>query len=127
MKKIFLLIFILFSCSRIYSQTVMCTWDHNVEADLAGYKVYMGEASRTYNKIFTVTKELNKYNITQMQYDVVYYLAVTAFDTANNESAFSNEVTFILKRPDTTPPDTVKGVKVAIVVEGEKIIIIKEE
>lgn len=58
---------------------------------LAGYRVYMGLASGDYGlpvEIGVVTR----YRVKNLTSGVTYYFAVTAFDKAGAESAFSNEV-----------------------------------
>lgn len=59
--------------------------------DLAGYVIYWGVASRTYTGSYTI----NSPTITQWEATVppgAYYFAMTAFDTQNNESGYSNEI-----------------------------------
>jgi hypothetical protein len=69
---------------------VRLRWTANIEPDLAGYRVYCGKTSKTYTINMTVAKLLEA-TIPNLQ-SGTYYCAVTAFDTANNESGFSNEV-----------------------------------
>jgi len=77
---------------------IKIAWDPNTEEDLAGYRVYYGPASRTYGQPITIGMETT-YTITDLTPGQRYYIAVTAFDTANNESDYSNEVNGIA--PDT--------------------------
>ena len=69
---------------------VIISWDSNTENDLAGYKVYRGFDSGDYDFVNNVG------NVTSWNdsifCDSTYYYAVTAYDTANNESDFSDEV-----------------------------------
>lgn len=63
--------------------------------DLMGYVIYFGTASRNYDRQRTLFIErpwpLNDcYNVRTSA--GVYYVAMTAFDVDNNESAYSNEV-----------------------------------
>jgi len=68
---------------------VVVEWDANSEADLAGYKVYYGSGSRSYDKVIDVGDVLlYKVNLPESK----YYFAVTAYDLAGNESPFSDEV-----------------------------------
>jgi len=64
--------------------------------DLAGYKVYCGIASRTYSykeDVFNVkTYPVNKLESVCITNPNTYYFAVKAYDTAKNESDYSNEV-----------------------------------
>jgi hypothetical protein len=73
---------------------VTLKWAANTEPDLAGYRVYCGTTSRVYpinvsaGKLLTATVP----NLPSG----TYYCAVTAFDAANNESGFSNEVSKVI-------------------------------
>ena len=66
-------------------------WDPKTDPDLAGYGVYYGTASRTYGAPINVGN-VTSYALTGLTPGVTYYFAVTAYDTAYNESGFSNEV-----------------------------------
>jgi len=67
------------------------TWDPNTESDLAGYKVYVGTASQAYGSPVDVGT-LTTYEILNLQKGQTYYFSVTAYDSSNNESSDSNEV-----------------------------------
>ena len=59
--------------------------------DLAGYRVYWGVSSRNYTGNYTI----NSATVTQWEANLAageYFFALTAFDTQDNESAYSNEV-----------------------------------
>lgn len=71
---------------------VKLIWDGNSEPDLAGYKVYIGTASRNYNSPVTIGI-VSEYPLDGLGVGK-WYIAVTAFDTAGNESAYSNEATY---------------------------------
>ena len=84
--------------------TITLAWDPNTEPDLAGYKIYYGTSSRQY----TVTVDVGnvtRYTIRDLDESRVYYLAVTAYDTAGNESELSDEVSGY--PTDQTPPTLV--------------------
>jgi hypothetical protein len=66
-------------------------WDPNTEADLKGYRVYYGTASRVYGTPFDVGKATS-YTLVNLAPGQKYFIAVAAYNTANKESAFSNEV-----------------------------------
>ena len=76
-------------------------WDDNTEADLAGYKVYIGTASQTFSQIVDVG-HVTAFTVTDLQEGETYYSAVTAYDIYMNESDFSNEVSTTI--PVTAPP-----------------------
>ncbi|WDT74630.1 MAG: fibronectin type III domain-containing protein [Candidatus Manganitrophus sp.] len=67
------------------------SWDANTESDLAGYKVYFGTASRSYGAPVDVGNQ-TAYTVTGLSEGQTYYFAVTAYNDADSESAFSAEV-----------------------------------
>jgi len=76
------------------SAKVYATWSPNDESDLAGYKVYHGNASRQYGIPLVVKDTLA--TISGLQHGVKYFFAVTAFDTTGNESGYSQEVSLTI-------------------------------
>jgi hypothetical protein len=70
---------------------VTVEWDANTEPDLAGYVVYMGPESRRYVWEYDVGLDL-ECTITGLVPGVTYYLAATAYDNDENESAYSIEL-----------------------------------
>jgi hypothetical protein len=66
-------------------------WDSNTASDLAGYRVYYGTASKAYGSPIDVGN-VTTYTLTGLPSGQTYFIAVTAYDTSNNESGYSNEV-----------------------------------
>ncbi len=69
-------------------------WAANGEPDLAGYKIYVGTASGMYSfpgSAFVVGK-VTSYTITNLPMGQTYFLAISAYDRAGNESVLSAEV-----------------------------------
>lgn len=69
-------------------------WERNREADLAGYRIYHSAAvgvAKTSNERVEVRPE-NTSHVFDVNYGRDYFFAVTAFDTAGNESALSPEI-----------------------------------
>jgi hypothetical protein len=88
--KILLLVMLIVSCS--YSQHVVTvSWNNNIEDDLQGYKVYFGIESGNYDYIY-YNELKTSVVIDSLTSGNVWYFAVTAYDTALNESGFSEEV-----------------------------------
>lgn len=108
--KFFLLalIFFFISCKKeqggisikAVSDTVTATWSPNTESDLAGYRIHYGTKPRTYDKRVLTTD--TTIVITGLTAGQTYYFAVTAYDKANNESGFSEEVSVTM--PNEPPP-----------------------
>ncbi len=90
---------LLFICP-LYAIDLQLNWFENTEPDLAGYTIYFGNHSRLYDQKVS-TGLVNSYVLKDLEEKVVYYFAITAFDTAGNESAYSAESMCILN--DTTP------------------------
>ncbi|MBN9691338.1 MAG: host-nuclease inhibitor Gam family protein [Verrucomicrobia bacterium] len=67
------------------------TWDPNTEADLGGYRVYYGPASRSYTNVVNVGRT-NVARVTGLLDGAAYFFAVTAYNTNGLESDYSNEV-----------------------------------
>ena len=65
--------------------------DGSALTDLAGYKIYYGDSSRSYSN----STDVNDANATSFSFTLPsgsYYVAMTALDVDGNESAYSNEV-----------------------------------
>ena len=101
---------------------IRLAWDPGAEPDLAGYKVYYGTASRTYGASIDVGK-VTSYTLTGITPEQTYFIAVTAYDIFNNESAFSNEVTGVSTAVSNSPMVlvTLKAENFATKTTGEPI------
>ena len=73
---------------------VTLTWTANGEPDLAGYKVYVGMASGTYNAPGSpfVAGKVASHTVSNLPKGQTYFFAISAYDSAGNESALSAEV-----------------------------------
>lgn len=74
--------------------SVTLTWTANGEPDLAGYKIYIGTASGTYSFPGSpfVTGTVTRYAISNLPKGHTYSFAISAYDSAGNESPLSAEV-----------------------------------
>ncbi|MFY9270806.1 MAG: conjugal transfer protein TraN [Candidatus Manganitrophaceae bacterium] len=83
-------------------------WNPNLEADLAGYKMYYGSASRNYTASvdvgLTETPQNPTHTLRDLPDGITLYFAVTAYDTSGNESGFSNECVQAIPPPEPVPP-----------------------
>lgn len=108
----FVLFFLAYSTVAFAGDAVL-SWDSNdwsIDPDLAGYKVYHGTVSGNYTNTIDIglvnPNDVPTYTVVNLTDGNTYYFAVTAYDTAGNESGFSNEVSKIIggTTVDTTPP-----------------------
>ena len=97
-----LALFFIFPMSAI-AASMQISWNANTDSDLAGYKVYYGTTSGTYNANVNVGN-VTTHTISDLSTGQTYYVAVTAYDTSANESEYSTEVSASIPVPDTTPP-----------------------
>lgn len=88
--------FLLFS-STLFASSLRISWNNNTEWDLAGYKIYYGSVSGAYGYVLDVGNNVCV-EITDVQEDTLYFLSVTAYDNAGNESDFSREVCVYIHR-----------------------------
>jgi fibronectin type 3 domain-containing protein len=77
-------------------------WDPETDPTVIGYKVYYGPASRTYGIPINVGN-VTTHTLNGLAQGVTYYIAVTAYNTANYESDYSNEVSVMMIETISTP------------------------
>ena len=95
--------------AKVSNDTIGLSWQTNSETDLVGYKVYYDTDTSGAPYKGTGAKEgaspidignVTSYSLTGLP-DSLYYLAITAYDKAGNESDYSQEIKV---RVDTTSP-----------------------
>jgi len=97
------LIVILFQFSGIsHSAEVTLEWDPNTEPDLAGYRIYYGFESENYTYTIDVGNQTS-YTVPDLESDRLYYFAATSYDVYNNESEFSEEVSYLVPSENEAP------------------------
>lgn len=80
-------------------------WDANQETDLAGYYLYWRTESETFTEMNRVDCGLvTEYSLSGIPSRV--FIALTAYDTSENEGGFSIEIPF---NKDITPPAAPDG------------------
>ncbi len=87
---------------------VTLAWDSNRDPGIAGYKVYCGTSTRDYSASYDAGL-VYSYAVSDLQAGTTYYFAATAYDRHGNESAFSEEVTYVAPAPNN-PPIAQEGV-----------------
>ncbi len=80
---------------------VTLAWDPSPSANIAGYRLYQGNSSRTYNAMLDVGNT-NAATSAGLLAGTTYFFAVTAYDTLGLESTFSDEVSYTV--PTNSPP-----------------------
>ena len=69
------------------------TWAPSTDSNLAGYKIYRSTTSGVYGTaLATVPAGTVTYQETGLSANTTYFFVITAYDSAGNESLFSNEV-----------------------------------
>lgn len=103
-KRIVYIVFLLLLLQGIaISGTATISWQSNAEADLQGYYVYYGTASRSYELPIPVGNA-TEHTFDNLADNQTYYFAVTALDNHGNESGYSAEVQKTIAPADTTIP-----------------------
>jgi rhamnogalacturonan endolyase len=88
-----------------WDDTVQIGWDENSDLDLAGYRIYRGKSADSLSLLSDVGTATS-YLDTDVTNDSTYYYALTAYDTDNNESKYSD----IVKAIPSIRPDTPTGI-----------------
>lgn len=82
------------------------TWDPSPDIAIAGYHLYEGVASGTYTNLLDVG-HVTVATVSNLVNGVTYFFVVTAYDTNGTESGFSDEVSYTVPLPSTSPPKVV--------------------
>jgi hypothetical protein len=77
-------------------------WQNLTSTDLAGYNVYYGTVSGRYIQRRSVPESSNSLVIRDLEPATQYYLAVRGYNSNNQETVFSHEVTVIVGKPETS-------------------------
>jgi hypothetical protein len=94
-KIVFILAVLCYTSPLAQAATVSLSWNKNAESDLAGYRLYYGNVSRT-QSAYAQSVTISNREAATWQLSLqpgVYYFALTAVDTSGNESGYSQEVT----------------------------------
>lgn len=89
--SIFSLFLPLFIASMVSAAEIHLAWDANNEEDMAGYKIYYRTQSGVYGDPVDVGN-VTEYKLPGLIENEIYCLAVTAYDTSNQEGQKSVEV-----------------------------------
>ena len=101
----FLLLLLHLTSSNSYSAQVSLTWDPVIHSDLAGYKMFYREKSKSYNYLDPVwTGTEAACTVFDLDEHTNYCFVVRAFDTFGNESDDSKEVCWPPIPDSNNPP-----------------------
>ena len=96
---------VLLKYSVIASQSVTLGWDPSSDPNVAGYNIYYGTVSHQYtNEISAGTA--TSVTIGGLIEGVTYYFAATTYLTSDQESGFSDEVTYLVPAAPVNLPIT---------------------
>ncbi len=125
-SRLFTIVFasvaLFFTCQVHASQSVNLAWDPNLEQNLAGYRVYFGTGSDNYTQ--TMEVETPSATVPDLTEGVVYYFAVTAYNTEGVESGYSNEVSYAVPSPSPAQPEGLLNISTRVRVRsGDSVLI----
>jgi hypothetical protein len=81
-------------------QKATLAWVASADANIIGYRIYRGAASRAYTDVLDVGN-VTKATLSGLMEGATYYFAVTAYDSSGLESPASNEASYEVPRPAT--------------------------
>lgn len=103
-------------------ESITLSWDNNSEPDLAGYRVHYGTIAEPFNKLIDV--KTTKATLANLLSGSTYIFAVTAYNAAGKESAYSSAVTYTLGLPKGVLPAALANVSTRTNVKtGEDVMI----
>ncbi len=88
--------------SNAFASQVTLAWDPITESDVAGYRIHYGTASGSYSEHIDV-HNVTVCTLTGLVAEKTYYFAATVYDSAGNESGYSNEVGYTVPALKTLP------------------------
>jgi hypothetical protein len=76
---------------------VVLEWDPDSGTGLAGYKLYVGKVSQTYETSYDAGLSTT-YSLPNLTAGTTYFFVVTAYSTDGTESGFSNEISYLVPK-----------------------------
>jgi endoglucanase len=131
MKKLLtiLMALMLMVGTAMAADPVAKAWDANTESDLAGYYIYRTTSAGSYvfggesspNWVATINCAPNEglpcttHTDIDLSWETQYFWVCTAFDTANQESGASNEITWTTEPEwQNNPPSSPSGLRLTV-------------
>jgi hypothetical protein len=90
------------------AQSVTLGWEQSADPSVVGYNIYYGIASHVYTNKVSVGN-VTMATISGLVAGTTYYFAATTYDASNQESAFSDEITYTVPLPATNQPPPATG------------------
>ena len=111
---LFTLILLLCSITHVFAQSnVKLAWDASTSTDVTGYRLFQRAEGGSYNFNSPVWEgSALTCTINGLADNQKFHFVVRAFDSANNPSGNSNEVTYINDIDAPTPPSGLSATKV---------------
>ena len=102
--------------------TVTLSWNANSEPDIAGYRVHYGTAAAPYGKLIDLSATTAA--VPNLIKGVTYTFAVTAYNTAGGESAYSPSLSYTVGSSRLIPPAVLANISSRTFVQtGEDVMI----
>ena len=98
---------------------VKLSWDPS-PGNPAGYKLYYGQASRSYQGAIDVGLNTT-YTLSGLTDGQRYYFSVTAYDTAGNERGHSTELTTVIGNETSVPPTITSPAVGTVLATGQQV------
>ena len=86
----------------LFAQSVTLAWDPNLAPGIVGYRLYSGTSSGVYTQSIEVGN-VSSAALSALQVGRSYFFAVTDYNSVGQESAFSNEVSYLVPGATTSP------------------------
>jgi len=106
----------LFSFTSLGANSVNVAWDASPDSGIAGYNVYFGTASRSYQNQVAVGTNLAA-AVSGLADGTKYYFAVTALNAAGLESDYSTEISY--STPGGNQPPTISVIGNQTITAGQ--------
>ena len=95
LPAVLVFLFINAVAARGATSSVSLEWNPSTDSAVIGYNVYYGGSSGVYTNVIS-TDNITNAVISGLIEGDTYYFAVTAYDVYGDESAFSNEISYIV-------------------------------
>lgn len=95
------LLVVLLQAPALSVRAASVTWTPSTDPNIAGYKIYYGTASHNYSSV-VIEGNVTNATLTGLVGGATYYFAATTYDSAGNESGFSNEAIYTVPTGATT-------------------------